>query len=113
MNNIYGAVSNGLTLSQYSRIVDFVEQNIFDGCGGRKIRSIYLMENGKMFRRGKVSQIQSRCRSYVCLTQKKIVPITNLDRIVANIVNVTSDNPIFADWIKNREELKTRILEII
>lgn len=111
MKTIYGAVENGLTLNQYSRIVDFVERNIFDGCGGRKIRSIHLIETGLLFRRGKVSSIYSR--SYIYLHRYRLPPITNLSRIVENITKVTKGNQIYAEWIQNPETLETVLRRLI
>lgn len=111
MKNIYGAVENGLTLNQYSRIVDFVERNIFDGCGGRKIRSIHLIETGNLFRRGKVSSIRSR--SYIYLNRYRLPPITNFQRIIENITKVTRGNDIYANWIQNPETLEVVLRQLI
>lgn len=111
MKNVHGAVENGLTLNQYSRIVDFVEKNIFDGCGGRKIRSIHLIETGNLFRRGKVSSIYSR--SYNYMNRYHLPPITNLQRIIQNITKVTKGNNIYADWIQNPETLEVVLLRVI
>jgi hypothetical protein len=111
MKTIYGTVENGLTLNQYSRIVDFVEKNIFDGCGGRKIRAIHLIETGTLFRRGNVSSIRSR--SYIFMNRYRLPPITNIDMIVENITKATKGNEVFAEWIQNPITLKFVLRQLI
>lgn len=106
-NKKFAAVENGLTRQQYDRIVAYVEKMIFDGCGGRKMRTMYLIETGKMFKKGNVKT--AKMRSYYISTKYRgISPISNMDRIIHNILNVTEDDKSnrFPGWMKDETTLR-------
>lgn len=90
MKKNFPSDENGLNRKQYESIVEYVEKMIFDGCGGRKIRTMYLIETGKMFRRGRVSDLKVRSY-YISNKYKDVAPITNMDRIIYNIQKAISN----------------------
>jgi len=102
---IFGSVENGLTRKQFDSIVDYVEKMIFDGCGGRKMRTMYLIETGKMFKKGRVSDLKIRSAVF-SRTNKTHAPITNMDRIVTNILSATVKNSNrYAAWMQDESTL--------
>lgn len=105
---IFGAVENGITRKQFDSIVDYVEKMIFDGCGGRKIRSLYLIETGKMFKKGRVNDLNFRTK-YFSYKYKNLAPITNIDRIVYNIMNAIKDNNKYPAWMNDEKILRIAI----
>lgn len=106
---IFGAVENGLTKEQFGKIVKFVEKNVFDGCGRRKLRAFYLLETGKFLagNRTKTSHSYQFFRNY------ESSPITNIDRIIHNISSVTSMNHKYATWLRDKDILRQHLEEVI
>lgn len=103
---IFGSVENGLTRKQFDSIVDYVEKMIFDGCGGRKMRTMYLIETGTMFKKGRITNV--KIRSYTFANKNKThAPITNMERIVSNILSVTVKNSNkYAAWMQDENTLR-------
>lgn len=104
---VFGAVKNGLSRRQFDKIVEFVEKEIFDGCGGRKIRAFHLIENGQFLGPGKLTKIP---RSYVLSLKFNPAPITNIDRIANNIVSAVRPFPNYAYGLRTVESVKSRLL---
>ena len=105
---IFGAVENGITRRQFDRILKFVQAEIFDGCGLRKIRAFHLIENGEFLGHGKIAKVP---RSYTfSLKYPRHSPITNIDRIVENIVRAVKPFPNYAFGLRTPESLKNRLL---
>lgn len=103
---IFGSVENGLTRKQFDSIVDYVEKMIFDGCGGRKMRTMYLIETGKMFKKGRIHDVKIRSYTFHCKNTTH-APITNMDRIVTNILSATVKNSNrYAAWMQDESTLR-------
>jgi hypothetical protein len=102
---IFGSVENGLNRKQFDSIVDYVEKMIFDGCGGRKMRTMYLIETGKMFKKGNVKTVKMRSY-YISTKYRGISPISNMDRIIHNILNVVSGNNKYPVWMQDENTLR-------
>lgn len=108
MKSKFGAVENGLTRKQFDAVVSFVEKMIFDGCGGRKLRTMYLIETGKMFKKGRVSELYIRTNIFAN-KYKTVAPITNIDRIIANIQKSIKGSNKYPAWMYDEQILRIAI----